>query len=93
MPTGSDLFPKVKGVKLIRGPLHVSGPYSVYVGYIENKDDSDLPHYLVLNSEHIVVEGSTHNFHIARQIADELENVANKKPELPGESVESGKFN
>ena len=59
----------IKGVELLSAPLFSEGVYSVYVGYITGDATKDIPHYLVVNDQNCVVEGSSARYFEARAIA------------------------
>jgi hypothetical protein len=52
-------MPDIKGVVLLKGPIHSNLYYDLYVGYIINDNDSDIPHYLIVNRDYEVVEASS----------------------------------
>lgn len=49
---------EIKGIEIAGKALFSEGPYSVYVGYVENDSNRDIPHYLIINNDTWVVEGS-----------------------------------
>lgn len=92
----TDTLPKIKQVNLIQGPVYEAGPYAVYVGHVQNKDNSDIDHYLIVNTRFNVVEGSSPNFIQGREIADKLfmaESQQDKGDEVTGEDFGSTRSN
>jgi hypothetical protein len=58
------------GVSVTGDPIFQYKGYSIFVGIIENKEGhNDLPHYLIFNDEHGVVEGATNKIAEARMYA------------------------
>lgn len=60
----------IRGVVLQKGPLFSDGPYGVYVGYIESDATKDIPHYLLVNMENEVIEGSSARLFEIRGMAE-----------------------
>lgn len=57
---------EVKGVNIEGKPLYTEGQYSVYKGWIDDEKHNDIPHYLIINMETWVVEGSAARLFEAR---------------------------
>lgn len=57
-------------------------PFGVFVGYINNENNSDIPHYLVINLLHNVIEGSTAKLIDARVLAFVLAKEVKEQDEL-----------
>lgn len=64
---GTPKLPNIKGVVLLKGPIDGNAVYDLYVGYIQNDKDSDIPHYLVVNRDFEVVEASAAALAIAKE--------------------------
>jgi hypothetical protein len=54
------------GVSLTGKPLFSEGPYAVYVGTVDADGRGDIPHYLIVNIQTTVVEGSAARLFEAR---------------------------
>lgn len=63
---------KVPGLILKKGPLYTAGPFAVYVGCVDKQDGSDLDHYMIVNTDHLVTEGSQIQLSTARLMAFRL---------------------
>ena len=59
---------EIKGVVLIGDAVFAAAPYIVNVGYVEEDNNRDIPHYLVINTTTAVVEGSSARLFEARGI-------------------------
>lgn len=75
-------MPNIKGVTLIKGPIHKQGPYDLYTGFIINDKDSDIPHYLIVHREHEVVEAGSAVLAIAKETMDDLVKRLEGGPEI-----------
>ena len=82
---------EIRNIKLLSSdPVFRDGVYGVFVGYIENDNHlQDIPHYLIINMEHKVVEGSRTVLFEARGECSYLNFQAEKQNELiaDGESL------
>lgn len=59
-------FLDIKGIQVSGEAIFTEGAYSVYVGYIESETGNDIPHYLIINDDTWVVEGSAARLFDAR---------------------------
>jgi hypothetical protein len=80
---------EIKGVITIGASLYNKGVYSVYVGYLETNDNKDIPHYLIINTDTEVVEGSAARLFDARAMVDAFFNELSNQDALiaKGESL------
>ena len=58
---------EIHNAKLIGNPIFVDGSYGVINGYIDTETrKNDVPHYLIVNLRHEVIEGSASSLFEAR---------------------------
>jgi hypothetical protein len=93
MPSGIKM--EIPGVVIDSGPLFSKWPFSIYLGYLEKKigdESNDIRHYLIINDEHGVVEGSTPRIVMARtaleQLAKEHEDYNKNPTAVAGEKAQ-----
>lgn len=84
---GIDL--EIKGINIEGKPLFTEGSYSVYKGWIESDVNRDIPHYLIINNDTWVVEGSAARLFEARGMCSAFskELIAQDKLLSKGESI------
>ena len=59
----------IHGVVILGEPIYQEGVYQVVVGYLVNAKNQDVPHYLIINVETSVIEGSSARLFEARSVA------------------------
>lgn len=60
----------IQGVTIIGEAIFSYGSYSVFVGLIPDNTNRDIPHYLLVNTETKVVEGSSARLFEARGMCE-----------------------
>lgn len=74
---------EIKGVVLLGKPVFTVDKYAVIIGYIETVErKSDIPHYLIVNTEHKVVEGSSASLFEARGMCSYTAKQISQQEEL-----------
>ncbi len=68
-PSGAA-FPEIRGITIMsRHAIYREGPYCVVVGFVIGDSNRDIPHYLIINTDNNVVEGSAARLFEARGLA------------------------
>jgi len=78
----------IKGVVLMGDPIYSEGVYAVYVGYIESIPDKDIPHYLAVNCQTGVVEGSSARLFEARGLCQAFHREVQEQDRLISQGID-----